>query len=583
MTVALEPRTTLTFRLGALLVRGAGVLVPPRKRPDWRREWEAELWYAVSPTHRGRPLSLADGTGLVLRCLGAYQHAAWLRARELRPRRLRIRMAAGVRDLRADPRSAALALTGVALTVGTAGMLFGVAGQTGRRVLPSADGERVVRLFNSAPAADLDRTGFSGFEVERIRERSRTLEGVAAFRQLSPFAGLRAARVAPEFLPLLRVTPSSGRGFVAGDFRPGADPVAVVRADAGLAPGATLTIDGVRHAVVGVIPNELRFPRPDTRVWLPLAVDSSLEALGERNTGAIGRLRPGVSPARAAEELTGLSRRLQAEHPEGYLAPFGVAWGVVVDPAGAAPRESSDVAAMLLVGAVLLGLGASGVAVGFVGRRTALAWVMPVGGGGCIGWALATLGLHLLKPDETGARGPGIAAFAAAVTLGALLSSLVIGLRRRRQPATARRSPLVTFCMVSSVVLLASATAMTRAYRQVAGRAPGLDAAGLVALLPPADRPLDAAVRARVGGLPGVEGVALTSHVPHLESAPAVSFEIEGAAAGGGAAPSATVQVVDASYFAVARIPAARRPELRRAIGDGGGGQPDAGRAILPW
>ena len=43
----IEPRTTLTFRLGALLVRGAGVLVPPRKRPDWRREWEAELWYAV--------------------------------------------------------------------------------------------------------------------------------------------------------------------------------------------------------------------------------------------------------------------------------------------------------------------------------------------------------------------------------------------------------------------------------------------------------------------------------------------------------------------------------------------------------
>ena len=88
--------------------------------------------------------------------------------------------------LRADPRPAALALTAVALAVGTAAMLFGVAGQSARRVLPSPHGERIVRLFNSAPAAELDRTGLSGFELARFAARSRTVERLAAFRMLPP-------------------------------------------------------------------------------------------------------------------------------------------------------------------------------------------------------------------------------------------------------------------------------------------------------------------------------------------------------------------------------------------------------------
>jgi hypothetical protein len=136
MTAALEPSATLTFRIGALLVRGAGALVPLGKRSDWRREWEAELWHAVFACRRsGRP-SMAQEGGLVLRCLGAYQHAAWLRARQLRRRRLRARITASAGALRADPRPAALALAAVTLTVGTAAVLFGVAGQSAGAYCP---------------------------------------------------------------------------------------------------------------------------------------------------------------------------------------------------------------------------------------------------------------------------------------------------------------------------------------------------------------------------------------------------------------------------------------------------------------
>ena len=285
----------------------------------------------------------------------------------------------------------------------------------------------------------------------------------------------------------------------------------------------------------------------------------------------IGRLRAGVSPLRAQQELTGLSLALQAEHPEGYLGPFGVAWSVIVEPAGAAPPDESLLASMLLVGAGLLGLAAVAAAAGLVRRRTAMAWALPVGIGGGIGWAVALLGSYLLASDGSTPDAGGVTALAVGVTATAIVASLLAGrLGARRRPGRPRPALGVMLCMASSVVLLASGIAVGRAYRAVVTHGPGIDPAGLLALRP-LSGPLDADAIARVARMPDVEGVAVTSQVPALESAPAGTFEIEGHAAGIGPAPSATIQVVDAGYFAVARVPlvegrtfastsAARRP-----------------------
>ena len=231
------------------------------RRAEWRREWEAELWYALTARRTG-PLSLGDRLGLVVRCLGAYQHAAWLGARRFRRHRVRAGIGLAVRALRDDPLPGVLTLTTVALAVAMAGILFGVAEQARRRVLPSPEGERIVRLFNSAPAADLDRTGLSGFELARFRAHSRSFEELAAFRQIASPSGLRVARIAPGFLDLLRVRPSSGRAFLPADYRPDARPVALARDDAGMRVGATLIVSGVRHTVVGTILDRTALPPP---------------------------------------------------------------------------------------------------------------------------------------------------------------------------------------------------------------------------------------------------------------------------------------------------------------------------------
>ena len=552
MTVALEPSRSLTFRAGALLVRGAGAMVPPRRRSEWRREWEAELWYAVAAPGRGGRLSLADRLGLVARCLGAYQHAAWLCARQLRHRRLRVRVGVAVRDLRAEPRPGILALTSVALTVGAAGILFGLAEQARHRILPAPGGERIVRVFNSAPAADLDRTGISGFELARFRARSRSFRGSppsASFRRRWASAPRGSP---PSSFPCCKVTPASGRDFVAADYESGAKPVALVREDAGLRLGATLVVEGVRHTVVGTLPAGLRFPRSDTRAWIPFTADSGLDALGERNVRRDRQASRRHLRGRRERELTARQPALQSEHPEGYLGPFGVS---VEHRRRAGRGGRGRLGAHGRRAACRRGIDRGrGIRCGCRVRQP------PDGdglGGSCrgrrlIGWAIATLGLNGLRPVGVASDGIGVTAFAATSTVAAVAASLLLGLTRRRRATGSRSAPgLALHGRVGRAPGLGPRH--DGGYRQLARRGPGFDPVGLFALRAP--NGVGNVVAARVARVPGVEGVALTSEIPVLESAPAATFEIAGAVVGRGPAPSAEIQVVGANYFTVARIP----------------------------
>src|ERR1700733_16032076 len=57
--------------LSLLLLRCAGWLVPGRERAEWLAEWRAEVWHVWHLGDRE-----AEVTDL---CLGAFQHAFWLR------------------------------------------------------------------------------------------------------------------------------------------------------------------------------------------------------------------------------------------------------------------------------------------------------------------------------------------------------------------------------------------------------------------------------------------------------------------------------------------------------------------------
>ena len=88
-----------------------------------------------------------------------------------------------------------------------------------------------------------------------------------------------------------------------------------------------MALDGAPHTVVGVLAEGFYFPRPDAEVWTPWVMPSFLlPGPGGRPPTAVlafdalGRLRPGVSPERAATEVRTILQRIDNDflraHPQ---------------------------------------------------------------------------------------------------------------------------------------------------------------------------------------------------------------------------------------------------------------------------
>src|SRR5438045_4032738 len=65
--------------------------------------------------------------------------------------------------------------------------------------------------------------------------------------------------------------------------------------------GRRVTVNGLSRVVVGVMPPGFQFAT-NQQLWVPLASVASKESRGNRSLLVLGRLKPGVTTARAVEE-----------------------------------------------------------------------------------------------------------------------------------------------------------------------------------------------------------------------------------------------------------------------------------------
>jgi predicted permease len=170
-----------------------------------------------------------------------------------------------------------------------------------------------------------------------VRQRATTLEGVYAYQAVpQPMSLVRAigaeritgSFVSANYFSVLGVRPAIGRLFSDADGdRPGESPIAVLshtfwtrrlNRDPAVV-GRTLTIGGQPYDVVGVAPEGFRGTSIlTTDVWLPIGMANG----GMRVTRAVpwpligGRLKAGVSRARAAAEIDAIGQSLAREFPE---------------------------------------------------------------------------------------------------------------------------------------------------------------------------------------------------------------------------------------------------------------------------
>lgn len=229
-------------------------------------------------------------------------------------------------------RSRAFTLTAVlvaALGVGANTAAFSVADFVLVRPLPFPRSDRLVKLWQNTP--DYARLELSPANLRDWQEMSGAFEGMGGFIPgsanlvgLGDPQRLEGARVTPELLNVLRTRPHLGRVFSDSDSARGDLRTLVLSYGAwqGLFAGdrdivgRTVTLDGIPHEVVGVMPPEFRFPTRRAQYLAPLFFGE--EEYTNRNDNflqVVGRLRDGVTLEQARADLARVTAELARRYP----------------------------------------------------------------------------------------------------------------------------------------------------------------------------------------------------------------------------------------------------------------------------
>jgi predicted permease len=222
------------------------------------------------------------------------------------------------------------------LGIGANVAVFGVLNAVLLRPLDVSDPENLYQLrLKPWTSFKLLTTSYPAFED--FRQRNSTFSGMAAF---NGYARARlgwghAVRVVSghavtgNYFELLGVRPEVGRFFQATDEHgPNSAPYVVLshdlwrsafNADPGVV-GTSVRLDKDPFTVVGVAPAQFhgteKFVWPD--YWMPIANwgEGFLHTRTSPSVTVLGRLKPGVTPQQATEDLNAIAAQMAKEYPE---------------------------------------------------------------------------------------------------------------------------------------------------------------------------------------------------------------------------------------------------------------------------
>jgi putative ABC transport system permease protein len=235
----------------------------------------------------------------------------------------------GLRTLARNPGFTAVAILTLALGLAAVNTIFAVVVTVLLRPLDYPHSERIFVVSQNLPVLGAGPSVASLGEFQRW-EQSGLFKHAAAIETVE-YALLgreRAERlygvaVTPDFFRVFEVQPLLGRGFVAGDATPGHDHVIVLShrlwmnsfgGDRNVVGKAVRMSEGPM-TVIGVMPPRFDFPRladvrtimfwapEQTDFWTPLTITEQRVEQGNFNYYVLGRLKDGVTPQRAAEQL----------------------------------------------------------------------------------------------------------------------------------------------------------------------------------------------------------------------------------------------------------------------------------------
>ncbi len=237
----------------------------------------------------------------------------------------------GCRALRKNPAFTLVAVLALALGIGANTAMFSVAYGMLFRPLPYGEADRVAVVFMNYASRDFV------FGTMCLRDYGMWKDNNHAFEEPSLFTAMRmdiggtegvpeqvqGASVTAGFFSTLQVRPVLGRTFLAGEDKPAAPAVAVVsesiwrrrfRASSEVL-GRTILVNGAPASLVGVVPEEVRFPSRQTEVWTNLHLNPPAR-YGPWFYRGVARLKPGVSMEQAQAETNNIGLRMAQQNPD---------------------------------------------------------------------------------------------------------------------------------------------------------------------------------------------------------------------------------------------------------------------------
>ncbi len=213
-----------------------------------------------------------------------------------------------------------------------------------------------------------DSTGASYLDFTDWEKQSRSFEAVTAIQDANPIVvGLgeperaAGARVSRDFFQVFPVRPPLGRLFLASESAPGGEPVMLISdgfwqrkfGSARDVIGRSLSLDGISHKIVGVLPAGFRFSWQDRDFFAPLGTDAADTPRGYRSLNVMARLKTGATIAAAQAEMDTISARLAAAYPESN-ATLRVSVRDLLHTIADGPRESVTIMMGVVVFVLLI-------------------------------------------------------------------------------------------------------------------------------------------------------------------------------------------------------------------------------------
>jgi putative ABC transport system permease protein len=246
-----------------------------------------------------------------------------------------------LRQIRTAPRFTVAAAATLAFGIGATTSIFSVVNAVLLRPLPYPEADRLVWLGELHKGSSTDEVTLTPNYLD-WREKNDVFTSMAAFN-MAPRAlyldggaiQLRTLKASAALLAVLEAKPQMGRAFLRSEDQKGGDPVAILsyhlwqQAYGGdkAVLGRSIHLDDGTYKVVGVLPEDFRFPTLESiDLMTPLGKNEKVELTRASETvtivhDVIARLRSGVAMERARAEMERIEANIP---PPGFLSRVSI-------------------------------------------------------------------------------------------------------------------------------------------------------------------------------------------------------------------------------------------------------------------